>query len=223
MKLQGTNINDLINMSWNDLNKLSTKELRELSMKLNSAANKRLRRIETSGKQEFSPAYQYTRRGRGDFSVKGLTTRTQIKNEIQRASSFLEAKTSTLKGVRQYEKETKELFGDQEAPEDDMSKLTKKQKNTIFRALDRLRETNAAAVYNVGSDIIIKELRMSQKRNKSRNRYQLIKDLEKRYPELLESSEERYEREEAERQARTDEDGIFHTLSPAESEENPFK
>lgn len=215
-------LNELLDMKWGDISALSTKELRELSNRLNSAANKRLRRIEAAGAQEFSPAYTATRSGRGDFFTTGLQTRTQLKNEIQRASSFLRSKTSSLKGIKEYKENVSKIFA--EEGEDDLSvdNMTKKQKNTVFRALDRLRESNAAMVYNIGSNVIIKELRKAQLSNKSRNRFQLIKAVEEKYPELLESSEERYEREEAERMSRTDEDGIFHSLSSAESEENPF-
>ena len=216
-------IKSILDMSWNDLSKLSTKELRKISTQLNSAANKRLRRLESSNAQEWSPAYQYTRRARGDFSTKGLKTRTDLKNEIQRASSFMTAKTSTLKGAKQYKETAAQMFTPEGEDKISIEDLTKKQKNTIFRALDRLREENAALVYNIGSDIIIKELRKAQMEKKSRNRYQLLKAVKEKLPDLMESSEERYEREEAERQARTDEDGVFHSLTSEESEENPFR
>lgn len=214
---------ELLEMKWKDISALSTSELRELSQRLNSAANKRLRRIEQAGVQEFSPAYLGTRAYRGDFSTKGLTKRTELKNEIQRATDFLSAKTSTVKGAKAYKITVEEMFTPEGEEKISVDELSKKQKNTIFRALDRLREDHAAAVYNIGSDVIIKELRKAQIKEKSRNRYQLIKALEKKFPELTESSEERYVREEAERQARTDEYGIFHTLSPSESAENPFR
>lgn len=214
---------ELLEMKWKDISALSTSELRELSQRLNSAANKRLRRIEQAGAQEFSPAYLGTRANRGDFSTKGLTTRTDLKNEIQRASAFLQSRTSTVRGAKEYKKTVEEMFTPDGEETLSVDELSKKQKNTIFRALDRLREENAAMVYNIGSDVIIKELRKAQIAKKSRNRYQLVKALEDKFPELLESSEERYEREEAERQSRTDEDGVFHTLSPSESAENPFR
>lgn len=216
-------LNELLDMNWKDISSLTTKELRELSNRLNSAANKRLRRIESSGAQEFSPAYMGTRQARGDFSTAGLKTRTQIKNEIQRATTFLKSKTSSLRGIKEYKKKVGEMFTPEGEDQISVDTMTKKQKNTVFRALARLRESNAAMVYNIGSDVIIKELRKAQLSKKSRNRYQLIKAVEEKYPELLESSEERYEREEAERMSRTDEDGIFHSLSPEESADTPFR
>lgn len=216
-------VKEILDLDWKDLSKLSTEELRKVSTQLNSAANKRLRRLEEAGAEEWSPAYGYTRRSRGDFSVKGLQTRTDLKNEIQRAASFMTAKTSTLKGAEKYKKQVEQMFTPEGEDEISLEDLTKKQKNTIFRALDRLREENAALVYNVGSDVIIKELRKAQMEKKSRNRYQLIKAVKEKLPDLMESSEERYEREEAERQARTDEDGIFHTLTPEDSEDFPFR
>lgn len=216
-------VKEILDLDWSALSKISTPDLRKLSMQLNSAANKRLRRLEQAGFDEWSPAYGYTRRSRGDFSVKGLTTRTELKNEIQRASSFLTSKTSTLKGAAEYKETAEKMFTPEGEEQISLEDLTKKQKNTIFRALDRLREENASMVYNIGSDVIIKELRRAQMEKKSRNRYQLIKAVKDRYPDLVESSEERYEREEAERQSRTDEDGVFHTIATSESEDNPFR
>ena len=216
-------VKSILDMDWGELSKLSTEELRKVSMQLNSAANKRLRRLEQAGETEWSPAYTYTRRSKGDFSVKGLKSRTELKNEIQRASSFMTAKTSTVKGAKEYRKTAEEMFTPEGEDRISVQDLTKKQKNTIFRALDRLREEDAALVHNIGSDVIIKELRKAQMEKKSRNRYQLLKAVKDKLPELEESSEERYEREEAERQARTDADGVFHTLTPEESEDNPFR
>ena len=56
MDVKGLCIQDIIDMDWRDINRLNEKELRELSMRLNSAANKRLRRLEKSGQSEWSSA-----------------------------------------------------------------------------------------------------------------------------------------------------------------------
>jgi len=110
MDVKGLKIQDIIDMDWRDINKLSEKELRELSMRLNSAANKRLRRLEKSGMSEWSPAYQHIKRSGGDFSVKGKDTKVSIKNEIQRASDFLRAQTSTDKGSKEYRENVSDIF-----------------------------------------------------------------------------------------------------------------
>ena len=255
MDIKGIKIQDIIDMDWRDINRLSEKELRELSMRLNSAANKRLRRLEKSGQSEWSPAYKHIKRSGGDFSVKGKDTKVAIKNEIQRASDFLRAKTSTDKGTKEYKENVSDIFRSRskkkkKAPEDvstdtetiddslpdtespvtadiededvDIENMSEMQRKKLFRALDRLREGNAAAVYNIGSDVIIKELRKAQLGDKRKSRDRLVEELEKKYPELTQSAEEQYVREQQEYQNRTDEDGKLRPLTDEEQLDNPF-
>lgn len=235
MDVKGLKIQDIIDMDWRDINRLSEKELRELSMRLNSAANKRLRRLEKSGMDEWSPAYQRIKRSGGDFSVKGKDTKVAIKNEIQRASDFLRAQTSTDKGSKEYRENVSDIFRskgnkkkkeetpqipDVETPDvdlddedleiDDMSEMQRKK---LFRALDRLREQNSAAVFNIGSDVIIRELRRAQLGDKRKSRDKLVAELEKKYPELMEDAEARYVREQQDYENRIGSDGEFHELT----------
>lgn len=246
MDVKGLSIQDIIDMDWRDINRLNEKELRELSMRLNSAANKRLRRLEKSGQSEWSSAYAHVKKSGGDFTVKGKDTKVAVKNEIQRASDFLQAKTSTAAGTKKYKKSILDLFGEdtkkkakatkKRATKDGAKKrkppervqdkavgelITVAQRKKLFRALDRLRENNAAAVYNIGSDVIIKELRQHQKTGAT-SKDKLIAALEEKYPELMEDSESRYVREQQEYQNRTDEDGQFHPLSAQDEFDNPF-
>lgn len=241
MDVKGLKIQDIIDMDWRDINRLSEKELRELSMRLNSAANKRLRRLEKSGMDEWSPAYQHIKRSGGDFSVKGKDTKVAIKNEIQRASDFLRSQTSTDKGSKEYRENVSDIFrskgnkkkkeetaSETETPQtpdvvtpdadlddedleiEDMSEMQRKK---LFRALDRLREQNSAAVFNIGSDVIIRELRRAQLGDKRKSRDRLVEELEEKYPELMEDSEARYVREQQDYENRIGSDGEFHELT----------
>ena len=220
--VNGMSIDDIMDMNWREINSLNENDLRQLSQRLNSAANKRLRRLEKSGEDKFSPAYKAIQESGGSFSVKGKTTKTDLRNEIQRASDFLRSKTGNVKGARQYKEKVAQMFPGREGEELSIDKIPEMQRKKLFRALDRLRESNASAVYNIGSDVIIRELRRTQNQDRRQGRDTLVRKLEERFPELLEDSEARYEREERERQERTDEDGVFRSLTPAESAENPF-
>lgn len=244
MDIKGLSIQDIIDMDWKDINKLSTQELKQLSMRLNSAANKRLRRLEQSGQSKWSPAYAHIKKSGGDFSVKGKETKADIKAELQRASDFIRAQTSTAAGTKEYKKNVESIFktkkkapqeesetaqtqapaapdiDDEDVSIEDMSEMQRKK---LFRALDRLRESNAAAVFNIGSDFIIRELRRAQLADKRKSRDRLVEELQEKYPELLESAEERYVREEQEYQNRTDEFGVLRSLTPQESIDDPFK
>lgn len=244
MDIKGLSIQDIIDMDWKDISKLNTQELKQLSMRLNSVANKRLRRLEQSGQSKWSPAYAHIKKSGGDFSVKGKDTKKDLKAEIQRASDFIRAKTSTAEGSKEYKKNVEEIFkGKQKPPQGespdqektspdtddimdedvDIEDMSEMQRKKLFRALDRLRESNAAAVYNIGSDIIIKELRKSQLADKRKSRDRLVEELESKFPELTEDSEARYVREQNEIQNREDEDGQFRTLSAQEELDNPWK
>lgn len=68
--------------------------------RLVSLANKRLRRLEEKGYTN-SPAYQATN---GYFSVKGKTP-TEVQALIREMNKFINAKTSTVRGVNAYAKE----------------------------------------------------------------------------------------------------------------------
>ena len=250
MDVKGLSIQDIIDMDWRDINKLNERELRELSMRLNSAANKRLRRLEKSGMDEWSPAYSHIKKSGGDFSVKGKDTKVAIKNEIQRASDFLRSKTSTDKGTKEYRENVTDIFRSKsnkkkkstdedktdtkaspttqspvssaEDEDVDIENMSEMQRKKLFRALDRLREKKAAMVYNIGSDLIIKELRKSQLGDKRKSRDRLVEELEEKFPELMEDSKTTYVREQQEYQNRTDEDGKLRPLSAQEELDNPF-
>ena len=226
----GLSINDIMGMDWAVINKLSEKDLRALSSRLNSAANKRLKRIEKSGVEKYSPAHAHVME-KGKFSTKGKDA-TALKNEIQRATGFLSAKTGSVSGARAHRERVREILSGVPKGKETTSKpafdpqldsMTKAQKKKLYGALDRLREKKAAKVHDIGSDVIIRELRRTQLKDRRMSASSLIKLLEEKYPELMEESEKRYEREQEEYQSRTDEDGIFRPLNADESSYNPFK
>ena len=226
----GLSINDIMGMDWAVINKLSEKDLRALSSRLNSAANKRLKRIEKSGVEKYSPAHAHVME-KGKFSTKGKDA-TALKNEIQRATGFLSAKTGSVSGARAHRERIREILSgtpkgkkttSQPAFDPQLDSMTKAQKKKLYGALDKLRESNAADVHNIGSDVIIRELRRTQLKDRRMSADNLIKQLQEKYPELMEESEEKYAREQKEYQERTDEDGIFRPLNADESSHNPFK
>lgn len=241
----------LLNMTWKELSTLSTEDLTKISDHLTNVANSRLEKIETAGLSEWSPAYQNIKKsGLSRLQSGGTTNRSKIKSQIVTARDFLLNKTSTVKGTESYKGKIDELMGtgkpkpkrgrpkkesSSPAPEPEKRKRgrprkektpeesTEMQRKKLFRALDKLREKDQTKVFNVGSPQIIKELRKLQSKDRRISTDRLVEELEKKYPELLEDSETQYEREVYERENRTDRDFEFHTLSPAEEQDNPFK
>ena len=86
-------------LTWGDINKLSEKELRALTSKYISAANKRIKRFKE--RDESSPATEAALQGRDKFSIKGKNY-NEVKRELADVSSFLKMKTSTQKGYQAY-------------------------------------------------------------------------------------------------------------------------
>lgn len=71
---------------------------RQEASRLASMANKRLKRLEERGLTD-SPAYQmYLREGGEYFSVRGKT-QEQLRDEVRRMRKFVEAQTSTIRGL----------------------------------------------------------------------------------------------------------------------------
>lgn len=82
---------------------LNEAQLRRQVQQLADAANKRLRRL--AEKNITSPAEAGRKReGGGMFSTKGKNY-NQLQAEFKRAKEYLEAKTSTIKGAKQFQQD----------------------------------------------------------------------------------------------------------------------
>lgn len=110
MNIKGLSIKNIINMSAEDINKLNTKDLRQLVGRLVSASNKRVKRLEKSELGLLSPAYQSVKRRGRLFSTKNKQI-NQLRNEFKVAKNFLNMKTSTAKGFKELRKETVTRLG----------------------------------------------------------------------------------------------------------------
>ena len=93
------------------LKKLSVKELKEIGRPIISTAKKRVRLIEEKNLL-YSPAYQ------GYIVMKGMkgslagNNVNKLRHEIYEAVKFLKAKTSTIRGIREYDKLLESFFGE---------------------------------------------------------------------------------------------------------------
>lgn len=99
--VSGLSTQDIVNLDANTINKLSRADLSKLTSRLVSSANKRLRRLEKTGNESL--AYQSAMSSGGVFSTKGKNV-NELRKEFARASKFIEQKTSTVKGARDYDK-----------------------------------------------------------------------------------------------------------------------
>ena len=134
----GLSIKDIMNIDLDTFNRLGEKDLRAITSRLVSASNKRIRRMKESGL--YSPAVT----GLGTdvyFSVKlpsnvDVTQRiNKLRSEFARSRSFLTKTTSTIGGVRRYQKKQ-----DEEIEKIAGKKLTKKEKESVYSVLHKAQE-----------------------------------------------------------------------------------
>lgn len=90
---------ELLNLSASDISSLSTSQLRGIVSKLNDVANKRLRRLEETGLELFSPSYRArkTQSGLNTFSVTGKESPSQLRAKYASVQNFLREKGFSTK------------------------------------------------------------------------------------------------------------------------------
>lgn len=99
----------IMNLTQRDLEKMTDAELRKAVSTLRSTARKRAERVKKAGVfKKGSPAVKELDRGGGLRTVATLKERSEIINEWKRYKKFLKAKTSTVKGAREYKKKLRE-------------------------------------------------------------------------------------------------------------------
>lgn len=104
--VSGLKIQDILDMDVQTFNKLNLKELRAITGRLVSAGNKRISSFEKAG--ERSPAVGRLTDKEGTvvpFSTKGKNL-NQLRAEFSRAKSFLQDKTSTIRGWKKVKSAT---------------------------------------------------------------------------------------------------------------------
>lgn len=101
--VSGKSVKDILNMEYNEFNKLSMSDLRKVTGRLVSAGNKRLRSFEKAN--ESSPAYREVARSGGSFSTKGKDLNA-LRSEFTRAKNFLQSNTGTIRGWTETKKNT---------------------------------------------------------------------------------------------------------------------
>lgn len=106
---QGKSVQEILKMNVSTLQGYTIKEQREIVSRLASAANKRLRGLES--KDIETPATLKLKMSGGKVSVKGKSE-DELLNEFYRARQFLNAKTSTRSGWKNVEKGVEKAIQD---------------------------------------------------------------------------------------------------------------
>lgn len=108
-RFKGRSIKDIMQMDIDEFSHLSKTELRQAVSRLADAANKRLKRLSKS--DVVSPAYMDALENGSKFSTRGKSE-IELQIEFRRVSNFLQDKTSTIKGSREYMEETRQKLKD---------------------------------------------------------------------------------------------------------------
>ena len=169
------NINELINLDINDVQRLKRADLAKVVSQLSAAANKRVKRLSQTAVGELSPAYQRALQ-HGKFGAAGKNI-NQLRNEYAEVRNFLKLKTSSVSGWKKVRKNTENRLG---------SKFTSvDQEKRFWRAYRQLEADNYGAVHAVGSTESQRLLRQEMEQNTS-------EDLIDR---MLDRLDEEYERQ----------------------------
>ena len=108
LDLTGKSAAELSRLSSSEIKKFDRANLARIVTRLNSAANKRLKRLEKAGYS--TPAMRSAKVGNGKkFSVEGKSLK-QLRAEYIRVSNFLKSATSTKKGYKKFLRNMKKSF-----------------------------------------------------------------------------------------------------------------
>lgn len=110
VNLTGKSVEDLIHLSATQIKGYDRQNLARIVTKLDSAANKRLVRLEKAGYN--TPAMRAAKVDKGErFSVAGKNLK-ELRAAYIRVSNFLKSDTSTKKGYKSFLKKMKKSFAD---------------------------------------------------------------------------------------------------------------
>lgn len=173
MAKRQSKVKKYLNMSSKQISKMSDKELRQAVTILNSAANKRIKRVYQAGLSSGKIDKQLEN---GKFSVAGVEGRAALENALIDVSGFMKSKTTTVKGIKSAQQKTFKNLAkvvNKELPEDERIQTGKLANATdqelkeltglIWSQVDKLSEdktlgitkkeryTLAAHAYNVAT------------------------------------------------------------------------
>ena len=181
--VSGMSINDILNMSEKQFNKLSEKDLRLVVGRMVSAVNKRIRRFEKAGIS--TPATRALEKSGGILSTKGKNL-NQLRTEFARGRNFLEMETSTRKGFENVQKMTIQTLKERGVD------ITSSELNDLFVVYNKLKDIDPSITYMSWKYELMSDI--AQMDNTTDVETRLIQAKE-RYNELYEEKQEQFGKE----------------------------
>ena len=132
-----------------DFNTMTREELIKVIQPTIDAANKRLKRLE--GMKTLSPALLHVQKNGGKFSLKGKN-RNQVLRESFRAIEFINYKTSTVSGAKEYERNFARKLSKKSQD------ITNEQRKVLFEAFKKIEDMDLLGISYYGSDNLVRML-----------------------------------------------------------------
>ena len=193
--VNGLSISDILDLDFEDVNKMTKENLARITGRIQSAANKRIKRLREKGVAEYSPAIIRSLGNKVKFSIRGKS-RASILKEFSQIKRFLQAKTSSLSGFKAYKKRIESKIG---------TPLDNERMKKMWEIFRKYREGNIGLFHRVnalaggktyGSDQAEKLIAEALKEGKSEDDIlQMLDDRMRATYEQLEEQEEQYDEE----------------------------
>lgn len=148
------------------------------------AANKRLKRLQ--GMETLSPALNSAMQSGGKFSIKGKT-RNEILKESSRAVAFINMKTSTVSGAKQFEKNFAAKLSNKS------KNITNDQRKTLFDSFRKLQQISPVGLNVYGSERLVRMLAdevVDENYSFEATMNKALKELEREYEQFMQEQED---------------------------------
>lgn len=148
------------------------------------AANKRLKRLQ--GLETLSPALNSALQSGGKFSIKGKT-RNEIIKEASRALSFINMKTSTVSGAKQFEKNFAAKLSNKS------KNITNDQRKTLFDSFRKLEQISPVGLNIYGSERLVRMLAdevVDENYSFETTMNKALKELESEYEQFMQEQDD---------------------------------
>lgn len=181
INVSGMKISDILNMDLEKFNAMDAADLKAVTNRLVSAANKRIQRIEASGTP--SPAYRSVMKSGGVFSTQGKDLNA-LRAEYVRLKNFYENKTSTVRGAKKSQKENLEALRKKGV------NATQEQADEMFSLYERLKELDKSVEMKTIKYSVLSDIQKELASNKDPD--SIIQTMRERVSEIYESNQEQY-------------------------------
>ena len=148
------------------------------------AANKRLKRLQ--GMETLSPALNSAMQSGGKFAIKGKT-RNEILKEASRALSFINMKTSTVSGAKQFENNFAAKLSNKS------KNITNDQRKTLFDSFRKIQQISPVGLNIYGSERLVRMLAdevVDENYSFEDTMDKALKELEREYEQFMQEQED---------------------------------